>query len=53
MGVALDAYRRKQFREGRQEGREEGIEIGREESRAEIEALRKRVEELEKRNGKG
>ena len=57
MGVALDAYRRKQFREGRQvgreEGREEGIEIGREESRAEVKALRTRVEDLEKRNGSG
>ena len=55
MGVALDAYRRKQFREGRQvgreEGRQEGIKIGREENRAEIEALRKRIAELEKRNG--
>lgn len=55
MGVALDAYRRKQFREGRQvgreEGRQEGIRMGREENRAEIEALRKRIAELEKRNG--
>ena len=35
----------------REEGEAIGLEKGREESRAEIEALRKRVQELEARNG--
>ena len=43
-------------KEGREEGREEGIEIGRAEARAEAQAeideLRKRIEEIESRNGK-
>ena len=51
MGVALDIYRKLQYEKGHAEGREEGIAEGRAENRAEIEALRRRVAELERRNG--
>ncbi len=51
MGVALDIYRKLQYEKGHAEGREEGLAEGRAENRAEIEALRKRIAELERRNG--
>ena len=55
MGVALDIYRKLQYEKGHAEGREEGLAEGRAEGRAEnhaeIEALRRRVAELERRNG--
>ena len=47
VGVALENYRRIKY----EEGREQGIAEGRAESRAEIEALKRRVAELERRNG--
>ena len=52
VGVALENYRRIKYEEGLQQGIKQGIEEGRAESRAEIEALKKRVAELERRNGK-
>lgn len=47
MGIALDIYRKRKF----EEGRAAGVEEGRAENRAEIDALRKRIAELESRNG--
>ena len=47
MGIALDIYRKRKF----EEGRAVGIEEGRAENRAEVDALRKRISELESRNG--
>ncbi len=49
VGVALENYRRIKY----EEGREQGIKEGRAESRTEIEALKRRVAELEleRRNG--
>ena len=59
MGIALDIYRRQQYEKGIEEGlkigRKEGIEEGREEGieegRAERDVLRRRIAELESRNG--
>ena len=67
VGVALENYRRIKYEEGREQGikegreqgieqgREQGIEQGREQAIAEltpgIEALKRRVAELESRNG--
>ena len=51
VGVALENYRRIKYEEGLQQGIKQGIAEGRAESRAEIEALKKRVAELERRNG--
>ena len=43
MGIALDIYRKRQFQEGKAEGLAQG--------QAERDALRKRIAELESRNG--
>ena len=43
MGIALDIYRRRQFAEGKAEGLAQG--------QAERDALRRRIAELESRNG--
>ena len=64
VGVALENYRRIKYEEGREqgikEGREQGIAQGREQGREQaiaeltpgIEALKRRVAEFERRNGK-
>ncbi len=53
VGVALENYRRIKYEEGLQQGIKQGIAEGRAESRTEIEALKRRVAELEleRRNG--
>ena len=47
MGIALELFRKQRYEEGHAKGVEEGIDIG----RAERDALRKRIAELEGRNG--
>lgn len=47
MGIALELFRKQRYEEGHAKGVEEGIDIG----RAERDALRKRIAELESRNG--
>lgn len=67
MGIALDLFRKYKYQEwmeeglkqglkqgieqGREQGIEQGVEQGRAEGRAERDALRKRIAELESRNG--
>lgn len=51
MGIALELFRKQRYEEGHAEGRAEGLDIGRAEGRAERDALRKRIAELESRNG--
>ena len=47
VGIARDIFRKLQY----EKGREEGLAEGRAENREELEALRKRIAELERRNG--